>query len=163
LEHCHETLASKQKMCAVNSIVQIIVLIVFIVLVSGIPGGRILGMPTCQVKYCSKRPSFGEVTDSKPRFCVAHKTPSSVDVRNRKCQFAGCFKQATFGNITNKVSSYCAMHRGPFHVVLHGRRCTYVHGCSKYAVFGEISDGVPRFCARHKELRHDNVLKPWCR
>ena len=80
----------------------------------------------CEVKGCSKLPTFGGLTERRARRCAAHREVQMIDVNNRRCimqldKGLLCNRRAHWADASDLRPIACTLHRLPTFVdLMHG-------------------------------------------
>lgn len=94
---------------------------------------------------CGVRASFNEPGETRPIFCIVHKTPTMVDVQSQRCAVGRCPKQPYYG--FDGKASHCAEHKDEGMKPAKSKRCIEEE-CSSFPVYG-IPGGPKIHCGVH--------------
>ena len=108
--------------------------------------------------HCGKSASFN-VFGEKARFCVEHKEPHMINVKNKTCEL--CEKIPTFNVRGETKRRFCAEHKEPHMVNLASKLCEF-DGCEKLPSYNIRGKTKGRFCAKHKEPDMVDVKNKTC-
>lgn len=71
---------------------------------------------------CTRNPVYGNIGDPRATYCLSHKAPLMVDVKNRCCEHPGCKHQPSFGLVGDRRANFCFAHKLPNHVNIRRAR-----------------------------------------
>ena len=144
----------------------------------------------CHSSGCTVSPCFNHVGLSIGTYCVTHKLPGMIDVRNRSCCAIGCRIRASFNHLstlgTKVYPTYCRIHKQPGMVNVVSKRCAEP-GCNSVSpkYYCPTASVHARYCTKHRtptmmrytrtmprvmepnypgspdELQHDDELLEW--
>ena len=106
--------------------------------------------------HCGKSASFN-VFGEKARFCVEHKEPHMINVKDKTCEL--CEKIPTFNVRGEKRGRFCTDHKSPDMIDVKHKTCEL---CDKRPTFNVRGETKRRFCAEHKEPHMINVVSKTC-
>jgi hypothetical protein len=107
------------------------------------------GSKYCQHVGCKKRSNFNDEGKQGGRFCVSHKLPGMVDVKNKHCEQDGCNKTPSFNIEGEHGGRFCAAHKHTGMISVKHKPCEY-EGCGKHPTCNASGTTRSRFCAAHK-------------
>ena len=103
----------------------------------------------CEHPGCSKIPNYNHEGETKARFCVQHKTPSMIDIKNKRCEHPGCSKRPIYNHEGETKARFCVQHKTPSMLNVVNKRCEFP-GCSKRPTYNNEGETKARFCVQHK-------------
>ena len=110
---------------------------------------------------CNTIPNYNIPGQTIPHYCVTHKTPTMIDVKNKTCETIGCNKQPAF-NIPGEIKGrFCFEHKELSMVDVKSKRCEIV-GCDISPNYNNPGESRGRFCTTHKELYMVDVKSKRC-
>ena len=99
--------------------------------------------------------------ETKGLYCMTHKSPDMVNVKDRKCAHPGCTSQPNF-NITGSTKGlYCVTHKSPDMVDVKNPKCAHP-GCDSRPTFNITGSTKGLYCMTHKSPDMVNVISPRC-
>ena len=108
--------------------------------------------------HCGKQAIFNVHGEKNGRFCIEHRSPEMVDVRNKKCEL--CKKRPNYNIHGEKKGRFCADHKTSEMVdVMDNRTCKQ---CKKRAAYNVHGEKKGRFCADHKTPEMVDVISKTC-
>lgn len=122
-----------------------------------------IGGIVCQEEDCEKTSIFNHFGEKRGKFCVKHKEPGMVDVKNVKklCKFPECRTRASFNFPGQTSGMFCSEHKKSGMIPVSFKMCEHP-GCFKYPTFNFENEPKSKFCAEHKEPGMENVKGKKC-
>ena len=115
----------------------------------------------CLHAGCSKRPVFNLHGQTKGKFCVDHKLPGMIDVKNKVCDHDGCTKRPVFNLHGQTKGKLCSAHKLPGMINVIDKVCDH-DGCTKRPVFNLHGQTKGKFCSAHKLTGMFDVIHKVC-
>jgi hypothetical protein len=98
-------------------------------------------MPKC---HCGKQALFN-MRGSKALFCVLHKEPNMVDVKNKTCEL--CETIPAYNIRGSKIARFCVLHKEPNMVDVKNKTCEL---CETRCYYGLLGKGTTH-CSIHRQ------------
>ena len=111
--------------------------------------------------HCGKYAVFNIRGETKGRFCVEHKEPHMVNVRDKTCETDGCNTRPNYNILGETKGRFCVEHKEPNMVDVKNKTCES-DGCDKQPAYNIPGDTKGRFCAEHKEPHMVDVKNKTC-
>ncbi len=88
---------------------------------------------SCEHEGCPKHPTFALEGETRPRWCVEHKTAEAVDIvnKNKLCEHEGCPRRCTFALEGETRPRWCACGK---------ERPDFWWDCGAHAVVLEVDE-----------------------
>ena len=115
-------------------------------------------MPKC---YCGKWAAFNIRGETTGCFCVDHKDPNMINVKNKTCDTTNCEKQPIYNVRGEKMGRFCVDHKDPDMIDVKNKTCE-MDGCNVIPNFNVRGEKSGRFCTDHKDLDMIDVKNKTC-
>ena len=115
---------------------------------------------------CGKQATFNVSGETKAIFCVEHRLPNMVDVKNKKCETNGCYKQPIYNVRGETKARFCIEHRLPDMVNVLNKKCE-ADGCEKRPTYNVRGETKALFCVEHRlqnmvDVKHETCETNGC-
>jgi hypothetical protein len=110
---------------------------------------------------CGKRASFNIEGLTWGRYCVNHKEPGMVNVKDKTCIHPGCKTIPNFNKEGETKGVYCDIHKEPGMVNVKSKTCIHP-GCKTRPAFNIKGETKGVYCDIHKEPGMVNIISKTC-
>ena len=116
----------------------------------------------CQQPGCVTQPIYNFPGEIIGLYCVTHKQPNMVDVKNKRCQAPECPIQACYGKLFGP-KMHCLEHKSQneYHCRDNHPKCSS-SGCIERPLYTDKGDNYPLRCETHHLPQDKNVIERPC-
>jgi len=117
---------------------------------------------TCLYEGCRVRPCYNVEGEPNPLYCLAHKDPYMVNVKDKiLCITLGCKTRANYNAEGEIKPLYCSDHKLESMINVKDRTCLH-EGCRIRPCFNAEGEMRPLYCSTHKLENMVNVKDKLC-
>jgi len=116
----------------------------------------------CKSEGCNKQSIYNKPGETKPLYCVKHKTDSMINVVSKRCISEGCNKRPIYNEPEETKGLYCGFHKKEGMIYVVNKRCKS-EGCNKQPYYNEPEETKGLYCKDHKKEGMIDVVNKRCK